>query len=278
MATSRSRYEEHQFRKVIPGEIETVRRSVAGVLEEFGYAVLGDNPIQAKRRRQKSLFTATILECQTQLTVALKPISHASTLATFDYEVEYLFTKGDRQTLEREADAIIALATRPVSGTVCQACSTENDGGVRFCRVCGTPVAPHALPPELEVMRMSAAASAAHVEITFGLVLEVLTLASTLPMILFGLREINLLGWGLFAFNQLWVTLILLQGIRRLRSAVVPSSSEQQTELEPPRTMANVSRAALPPQPLSVTEGTTELMNSAESPISSNPAKNTDSI
>ena len=278
MPTSRSRYEEHQFRKVIPGDIETVRRSVAGVLEEFGYAVLGDNPIQAKRRRQKSLFTATILECQTQLTIALKPISQASTLATFDYEVEYLFTKGDRQTLEREADAIIALATRPVSGTVCQACSTENDGGVRFCRVCGTPVAPHALPPELEVMRMSAAASAAHLEITIGLVLEVLTLASTLPMILFGLREINLLGWGLFAFDQLWVTLILLQGIRRLHNAVVPSSSEQRTQLEPPTTLVNVSRAALPPQPFSVTEGTTELMNSAEVPASIKPAKNTDSI
>jgi hypothetical protein len=94
MPSSRGRYEEHQFRRTIPGDVEATRKRISDVLEDFGYTVLGDNPVQAKRRRQRNLFTATILECQTQLTIALKPISDASTLATFDYAVEYLFTRG----------------------------------------------------------------------------------------------------------------------------------------------------------------------------------------
>src|SRR6266480_6076203 len=67
MATSRARYEEHQFSKVIPGDIEAVRKRISEVIEDFGYTLLGSNPIQAKRRRQRNLFTATVLECQTQL-------------------------------------------------------------------------------------------------------------------------------------------------------------------------------------------------------------------
>jgi hypothetical protein len=251
-----------------------VRKRLSGVIEDFGYALLGDNPIQAKRRRQKNLFTATVLECQTELTIALKPISDVSTLATFDYGVEYLFTKGDRRTLEREADAIIAVATAPASSTFCPACGAENDGGVRFCRVCGTPVARQALPPELELMQMSAKTSAAHLEVTLGLVFELLTLASALPMILFGPREIVYVGWGFLAFGELLVTLILLQGIHRLKNAVVPRSEPEDV----PRAMPIEPRASLPPQQFSVTEGTTELMDSAKAPISVRPAKNTDSI
>ena len=277
MPSNPARYEEHQFSKVIPGEIEAVRKQISDVIEDFGYALLGTNPIQAKRRRQRNLFTATVLECQTQLTIALKPISDVSTLATFDYGVEYLFTKGDRRTLEREADAIIAVATTPASRAFCPACGTENDGGVRFCRVCGTPVARQELPPELELMQMSARTSAAHLEITLGLVFELLTLASALPLILFGPRGIVQLGWGFFAFGELLVTLILLQGIRRLRSAVVSAPSEHGQE-DTPRAIPTEARASLPPQQFSVTEGTTELMDSAEAPISVRPARNTDSI
>ena len=278
MPSSGARYEEHQFSKVIPGDVEAVRKLVSDVIEDFGYTLLGSNPIQAKRRRQRNLFTATVLECQTQLTIALKPISDVSTLATFDYGVEYLFTKGDRRTLEREADAIIAVATAPASSTFCSACGTENDGGVRFCRMCGTPVARQALPRELELMQMSARASAAHLEVTLALVFELLTLASALPLILFGPRGIVQLGWGFFAVGELLVTLILLQGIRRLHSAVVPAPSEPHGQEDTPRATPIEVRASLPPQQFSVTEGTTELMDSAEAPISVRPARNTDSI
>jgi hypothetical protein len=219
--------------------------------------------------------TATILECQTQLTIALKPISDVSTLATFDYGVEYLFTKGDRQTLEREADAIIALATKSVNGTVCPSCRTENTGAVRFCRVCGMPVPRHDLPPELEVMRMSAGASASHLEMMLGVVLQLLTLAIALPLILLGPRDIVQVGWVLFGLGELFSLLILWQGIHRLNTTVNPATLEQQRPSETSRAIAIEERAALPPQALSVTEGTTELMNREEIPISK-PTRNTD--
>jgi hypothetical protein len=70
------------------------------VLEEFNYVVLGESPIQAKRQQSRSILTATILEYQGRLTIGLKQISEASTVATFDYAVPYLFTRGDRESLE----------------------------------------------------------------------------------------------------------------------------------------------------------------------------------
>ena len=48
----------------------------------------------------------------TTLTISLKQTNDAAVLATFNYEVKsYMrMTKGDRQTLAREAEAIAALA------------------------------------------------------------------------------------------------------------------------------------------------------------------------
>ncbi|MFY9555361.1 MAG: hypothetical protein WAV20_00645 [Blastocatellia bacterium] len=278
MASGGGRYEEHQFRRLIPGDLEASRKGICDVLEDFGYAVLGDNPIQGKRRRQKNFWNATILECQTQLTIALKPISDVSTLATFDYGVEYLFTKGDRQTLEREADAIIAMATTPSNRMVCPSCSTENNGAVRFCRVCGTPLARHDSPPELEVMRMSAGASSSHLELVVGLVVQILALAASVPMILFGPTEIVRLGWGLFVFGQILSWLALSRGIYRLYHTVNPAGAGPTGRLESPPTLSIEDRMSLLPRPHSVTEGTTELIVAAEPSISTKPSRNTDSI
>jgi hypothetical protein len=275
MSGSNGSYEEHQFRKIIPGELETVRKRMCDVLEDFGYAVLGDNPIQAKRRRQRSILIATILECHTQLTIALKPISNASTLATFDYVVEYMFTKGDRQTLEREGDAIIALATTPVNRTICPSCHTENDGAVRFCRVCGLPVR-HDLPLELELMRMSAEASSAHLEISIGLIVQLLTLAVSLPLILLGLPALVRFGWILFGIGGVLSALPLLQGVHRLKSAVAPTPPEHGRRMSTPQVESIEARASLPSQHMSVTDGTTELMSRAE--VQAEPVKDTDSI
>jgi hypothetical protein len=99
-----------------------------------------------------------------------------------------------------------------------------------------------------------------------------------LPLILFGPRGIVQLGWGFFTFGELLVTLILLQGIRRLHSSVVPAPSEPHGQEDMPRATPTEARVSLPPRQFSVTEGTTELMNSAEAPISVRPAKTTDSI
>lgn len=148
MARSRPPYEEHQFSRIIPGDVETVRTRVCDVLEEFNYVVLGESPIQAKRTQSRSILTATILEYQGRLTIGLTQISEAFTVATFDYAVPYLFTRGDRESLEREADAIIALASASTSHVACSGCGVESTGAVRFCRSCGAPVAGSKLPLE----------------------------------------------------------------------------------------------------------------------------------
>ncbi len=282
MATTLERYEEHQFKRVISGHVEAVRSRVCDVLEEFGYTVLGDNPIQAKRRRRRNLWTANILEYQTQLTIALKPISDASILATFNYEVEYLFTKGDRLSLEREAEAIIALATRPLSSALCTSCGVENEATARFCRICGKPAESKSSHPETELMRLSADASAAHLESMVAILVEIVTLAIGVPMIFFGPHEVANFGWAILGIGQLLVVLVLLQATHRLRCAVKAEFGDSHDVTT--RTLREPSKALLPPQQfsvteglprrdsfdestarqISVTEGTTELMDSRE--------------
>jgi ribosomal protein L40E len=260
-------YTEHHFRRVIPGDIEAVRRKLCDVLEDFNHVVLNENPIQTKRPAQRNLMTANVLEYDARLTIALKAISPASTLATFDYAVPYIFGKGDRLALECEADAIIALATTVLNESLCASCGAQNAGKVRFCRVCGTPVA-HKLPAELEVMRLMADVSGSYVEVGWGIGLALLTLLVTLPMILFGRPKAVNFGWGLLAVGQVLGYALLLAGLLRLRSIISATDSAQQSQQpETPHATATHERTALPPTPASVTEGTTELMSQPQ-PIS----------
>lgn len=277
MPTTLQRYEEHQFKRTISGNVETVRKRICEALEDFEYAVLGDNPIQAKRRRRRNLLIANVLEYHTQLTIALKPISEASTLATFDYEVEYLYTKGDRRTLEREADAIIAIATQPPGSSICKACGISNEKDVRFCRACGTPVGRQPAPPEVELMRMSANASAAHFEARVALWVQIFVLVISLSMIIFGPREIVPPACGVFGVGELFVILLLLQAIYHLRCAVMSAGAERSDE-EVHQPIPREERRSLPPEPFSVTEGTTELIDSAQAPVAAPSSRDTDSI
>lgn len=287
MNSSGTGYAQHHFRKVIPGNIEAVRQKLSDVLEDFNYIVISDNPLQAKRPTQTNIWVAHILEYEARLTVALKAISPASTLATFDYEVQYILSKGDMLTLEREADAIIALATAPTNKTICPACETENLGAVRFCRVCGTPIARTKLPAELEVMRLMAGLSAAQIEITTGLGFIFLTLLVALPMTFFGGAKAIGLGWILFSVGELLGAFILLYGLRRLHKTInqpttqpeVQPGSQRLTQMQEPVALPQQEQPALPPPPHSVTEGTTELINQPDNvPVAFKQAKTTDAM
>jgi hypothetical protein len=274
-------YAEHHFRKVIPGNIETVRRRLCDTLEDFHYIVLNESPIQAKRSPQRNLIVANILEYDTRLTIALKPISAASTLATFDYAVQYIFSQGDKAALEREADAIIALALAPLKRSVCPACETENVGAVRFCRVCGTPIARSKLPAELEVMRLMAATSAAYLETGWGTITALITLAITLPMIFFGNPKAVTAGWIIFGIGQLLTFFFLTFGVWRLKRTISANQSAQrEAQLDAPREIIAAERAALPPPPASITEGTTELMDSSPEavPLPGKQSRDTDAM
>jgi zinc ribbon protein len=271
---------EHHFRRTIPGDIDSVRRRLSDVLESFGYVVLGDAPLQAKRPRQKSIWVAMVLDYDTTLTIALKPISSASTLATFEYEIEQLFTKGERQALEREAEAIIALATSTSVEVFCPSCGAENAGNARFCRACGKPAARNQLPSELEVMRLTASASGSQIELTLGLVISFLALVVATPIILLAAPGKGIVfGWIPLALGELVAAYFLILGMRRLhRSLNPPNPQHPEMPSEQTRALSMQERAALPPQPVSIVEGTTELMTPQQTPLSVRPVRDTDSI
>jgi len=267
---------EHHFRKVIPGHIDAARQRLCDVMEDFGYIVLSENPLQARRPAKRGVASANVLEYETQLTVALKSLSPASTIATFDYRVTYLFANSERLALEREADAMIALATAPAKQSACPACGVEMAGAVRFCRACGTPIARTALPAELEVMRLMAGSSASQVEISLGAIIAFVTLLVSLPMMLFGKPKLVNIGWGLLVIGELLAWIYLLWGLRRLYrtlNASQPAQAEALPEAIKPGLATD--RELLPPPPASVTEGTTELMDRQPLPVSSEPARTT---
>lgn len=280
-------YSEHQTRKVIPGDIETVRRRLSDVLEEFHYFVVSENPLQAKRPAGKNTITANVLEYDTRLTIALKALSPVSTLATFDYAIEFLFTKSERATLEREADAIIALAAAPLHKIICPACKIETSGRVRFCRECGTPMAQNRLPVEVELVQLMAGTSASQIEINTGLMFILFTAMIALPMILLGKPKAVGVGWILLLIGEILGVLILSFGLHRLNKTLNQASASQtdappvlqRTPPEPVALPQEQDYLALPAQPMSVTENTTALIREAENlPVTFQQAKTTDSM
>lgn len=252
---------EHHFRKVIPGNIDEVRQRLSDALEEFDYIVLSDSPLQAKRPARRSVMTANVLEYDTNLTIALRAITPTTTQATFDYHVSYLFSKAERLALEREGDAIIALATAPLNKTICPSCNSEHNGAVRFCRVCGAAVARNRLPAEMEVMRLMAGTSASQIEMNWGLFTLLLTLLITLPIIFFGNAKG---GWILFAIGTILSVFFLLAGMSRLHETLNPKTPPQESANPTQPIILTQEKAALPAAPVSVTEGTTTLMNQPE--------------
>src|SRR5688572_21705407 len=154
---------EHALRSVINDDAENVRRHLIQALDRLGYKVISEEPLYARRAARGGVAyycSADILEYPIKLTVGLKRLSQSATLATFDYTVEHFGSvsfKGDQQTLRREAEAIIALATSGATTSVCAACGTGQTDDARFCRFCGAPNAGGA-PAEVEVLRLTAGA------------------------------------------------------------------------------------------------------------------------
>lgn len=259
-------YTEFDIRRVIPGEAEAVRLRLAAVLEDFNYRVLNEQPLQARRSQQRNILAANSLDLTTKLTIGLKNLSQHATLATFDYAVQQVWTEGDKQTFEREVDAIVALALAAARTTVCRACGAESAGDSRFCRACGAPASRESLPAELEVMRLTADARAAHQEHVTGVLILLLDLAVTLPLILFGKPKAVNFALVLLVIGQLLGWVCLLYGMRRLHRTLNPKRAAR--EEESPRLPRALPTAAAPAQALpppstewaSITEGTTELL------------------
>ena len=259
---------EHNFRRLIPGNIETVRQGLAQALEQLNYVVLTENPLHAKRSAQKNILTANVLEYGSKLTIGLKSISPTSTLATFDYTVPYIFSKGDRLALEREGEALLGLAMAPLRSAFCPSCGTENAGDVRFCRVCGTPLAKTSQTSEIELMRLTAAASGAYIEVGWGIGTLFINLIISCLLLFFGGPKQVTVGKGFLLFGSAISFFFLLFAYFRLRNSLnQPAGSQPEQPLSLPRpSISQQNTGALPAPPASVTERTTELIKqSAES-------------
>src|ERR1041385_939893 len=131
----------------LPGDVNTVRARLVNALQTLGYKVLGEQPLYAKRGRQGAArydCSLNVLDYPTTLTISLKQTNDVAVLATFSYEIKSFMrmTKGDRQTLAREAEAIAALAMERSALSACRTCGTQVTDESNFCRRCGAPLAP----------------------------------------------------------------------------------------------------------------------------------------
>lgn len=260
---------EYDVTRVIPGESETVRLRLSEALEQLGYRVLEENPLRARRDAQgwgKSGCSNDILAYPITINIGLKAAGPHLTRATFDYSVKdtYLLD-ADRAVLEREAEALVALATARAVNTVCPACGAET-GGSRFCRQCGTPTATTA-PAELEVLRVVKQAHVSYMWLLYSAML--LAIAVLLPWLLIfkglsgGAGYIIIMLAGCLGVSGL---LLLGGGLWRLSSVFKPAEQETAPPATPHRLQSAPNTNALPPYaaPVNsihpVTEATTDLL------------------
>ncbi|HEX8337650.1 MAG TPA: zinc ribbon domain-containing protein [Pyrinomonadaceae bacterium] len=267
MGTSGNEYAvcEHATARVLTGEVEAVRARLVYALESLGYTVVSDSPLQARRARRRNIVSADFTDHTRRLAVGLRQAGTGATRATFDFAVTHggFMTKGDLLTLEREADAVAALALEPPATGLCRSCGTENGGEARFCRHCGAPSAP-AAPAEVELLQLTAGARAGLQEIVCGLIIALLGAAGTAPLIIFGKPKVAVAGLVILAIVEAIACWMTLYGIlRQHRVLKRKADAKPLPAAAVPPQLAPQREAALPPAHFSVTEGTTELLGSA---------------
>lgn len=258
---------EHEVTLVLPGERESVRPRLVAALEQLGYRIVSEQPLMAKRRARSEM-SANILDYAQSLILGLKPLGERATQVTFAYTVKNQYglvaTAGDRQTLQREAEAIVALARQAAQASTCPMCQAEVVPGSRFCRQCGALLTVYE-PAELEVMRLTSKARAAHQTLVTGLIFLAVCSLCLLPvpwMTSAKLDKVLMLLTVLFGVPG-WVTLLL--GSWRLHRTLNPPREQTEQALNMRRSLIpSPATTSLPPsyEPMSLTEHTTELLES----------------
>lgn len=255
---------DHDLILAIPGDVGSVRARLVNAIQTLGYKVLSEQPLYAKRGKQcaaKWDCSLNVLDYITTLNISLKQTNDAAVLATFNYEVKsYMrMTKGDRQTLAREAEAIAALAMERAAASACRTCGTQVMDESNFCRRCGAPLVLDV--PELEVLRLTRNARASYQRIFVGIIALLLAVLAVVPwFFLIGARIVTPMLWvgiplasyGLF---------LLLNGARQLHKTLNPATTKTIATAAHPAFKSSVTTTALPPAPVnSVTEVTTNLL------------------
>jgi hypothetical protein len=259
---------DHDLTLALPGEVGSVRQRLVDAVQKLGYKVLGEQPIHAKRRGRGaySSFSINVSDYPTTLTISLKQTNEVSVLAAFNYEIEsYMnMTKGDRQTLLREAEAIVALATERLAVSTCRACGTQVTDESHFCRRCGAPMVLEV--PELEILRLTRSTRASYQNIFVGLFSLLLALLTALPLFIVNGGRI----WWPMLFVGIpfasYSVFLLILGTSQLHRTLNPKQAKALPAPPAPLAVqpASVTTALPPPRPLaSITEGTTDLLSTA---------------
>lgn len=254
---------EHDVTRIMAGHVESVRQRLAIALEQLGYRVMSENPLRARHGARAGgvyYLSANALDYPTRLEVNLKPQGQGATQVTFDYQVQHgAFGKGDRQTLTREAEAIIALASQRAQAMNCIGCGIEVAAETRFCRKCGAPIKA-AAPAELEVLRLTAGARGGYQWTWIGV--GILLFAGLFPMLaaLVGkpLKPMWVI-WAIFSFLGAWA---LGAGLRRTHLTLNPKQDKSELPLPNYSPAPTPITNELPQQTAfrSITEGTTDLL------------------
>jgi len=261
------------LKRVLAGNIENVRIRLEAALERLGYDVIEEEPALRGRRGAKGwgawYGSADVLDYPMTLVIRLKPIGAHSTRATFDYLIKHPWlSKGEKEVLTREAEAIAALATVRVADKLCAACGTEAMDDSRFCRRCGAPMTSE--QAELDVLRMAAETRAGHTSVVTSAMLSLASIA----IAIFAWIAVAVKGqltpktfWTVIGFISIISLCNFLVGWcawGRLNNALKPKREEPRgIPAGDTQTLSGNEVAALPPGRVgvSITEGPTELLN-----------------
>jgi hypothetical protein len=261
------------LKRVLAGSIKNVRARLEAALERLGYDVIEEEPALRGRRGAKGwgawYGSADILDYPMTLVIRLKPIGAHSTRATFDYVIKHPWlSKGEKEVLTREAEAITALATVRAADKLCAACGTEAMDDSRFCRRCGAPMTSE--QAELDVLRMAAETRAGHTSVVTSAMLSLAAIA----IAIFAWIAVAVKGdltpklfWTVIGFVSIINLFNFLVGWcawGRLNSALKPKREEPRviTAGDMQTLSGNEAAALLPGRVgMSVTDGTTEFLN-----------------
>lgn len=168
---------EHYLRRVLAGDVQSVRLRLVSALERIGYDVIDDDDMTIRGRRGAAgwaayFASADVLDYPRTLVVKLKPAGEHATRATFDYVIKHpSLSTGEKAILTREAEAISSLATVRKIEKLCPACGTESTDDSRFCRQCGTPMTFES--SDLELLNMAAEIRAGYTSVVTSEIVNV---------------------------------------------------------------------------------------------------------
>ena len=257
---------DHSLTLTITGEVESLRPRLIEAVQELGYTVLGEQPIYAKRGAQCGARWGCSLDTMdypTKLTLTLKQINEIAVAAAFNYEIKSYrnMTRGDGQTLRREAEAIAALARERLSISACPACGTPVIDDSHFCRRCGSPLVVETA--ELEVLRLTRKSRTSYYSLVIALIALFVAGLFVLPMFWVQPKVFKILVMLSVVFGVFGV-FALLRGVWQLYATLSPRTT-QETGARAQPAIAAARTKALPAAPAraSVTERTTELLTAS---------------